>query len=374
TPPLYKAILIFGALIWLVVLMLTVRRKILQHIFIYGMTVVWSTIQHNWAAIAVVIIFSADKPLEIILTHAALYVMLFVICLPLERRCFVTLLPPKNFFDYYGKFSALFPLLITLGVVILWAQEPLIHTWQERFSRFYLPFVFFFFYRHIMITTERLNSQSRETQNMRRMKDHLAVLSEYNRLMQENSDTVAVMRNDLRHIYRMIYMMLQSGKVDAVKEFIESQEKLLGKTAVKTFCKLPLVNAALSIYVTRAKTRGIEVNYKINLPMNIRVDEGDLALLISNLMENAINASRSQPPNRRQISIVMQNFGGQLVFEVANLYDEQVVFDEKNYPHTSREGHGFGMASLKIFAEKYNAYTNFSQENGLFKVTMRWSN
>ena len=99
-------------------------------------------------------------------------------------------------------------------------------------------------------------------------------------------------------------------------------------------------DAALSFYIGRAESLGIKVRHEINLPDKFSTDESDFALLVSNLLENAINACSKQ------------NFG------------------EKNYPQASREGHGLGMASIKLFSEKYGAYTDFSIEGGLFKLTM----
>lgn len=374
TSSVYKAILIGGWIPWLAIFILTVRRDISQHIFIFGMSIVWSTIQHNWSAIIVVMIFPEGSAQEILPTHALIYPLLFLMCLRVERNLFTKLLPPKNFFNDYGKLSALFPFIMTLGVVVLWAQEPMIHTWQERFSRFYLPFVFFFFYRHILITTKQLQEQRHAAQNFRLMKEQISALEEYNRLIQENREKVAVMRHDLRHNYRLIYMMIQAGKSDEAKRHIEAQEKLLVKTAEKSFCSQPLINIALLIYIRRAESLGIKVQHKINLPDDINVDESDLALLISNLLENAINASLRQTKNRRGISINVQTVAEQFVLEVSNYCDEKIIFDEKNMPYTSHEGHGLGMASVKIFAEKYNAYTDFLQENGVFKVMMYWTN
>lgn len=374
TSPLYKAILIGGCFPWLAVFMLTIKRNTSQHVFIFGMSSIWSTMQHNWSAIAVVMLFPFGTANEVIITHALLYPLLFLVCLPVERKLFTKLLPPKKFFDSYGKLIAFFPFLMTFGVLVLWAQEPMIHTWQERFSRFYLPFVFFFFYRHILITTEQLNEQQHTTQNLRRMNEQIHALEEYNRLIQENREKVAVMRHDLRHNYRLIYMMIQAGKFEAAKQHIESQEKLLVKTAAKIFCTQPLINISLLIYIRRAESLGIKVQHKINLPEYITVDESDLALLISNLLENAIDATLRQPRNRRGISITVQTVEKQFVLEVSNYCDEKIIFDEKNLPYTSREGHGLGMASVKIFADKYNAYTDFSQESGIFKVSMYWTN
>ena len=374
TASVYKALLILGWSPWVAIFMTTVKRNVWQHIFIFGMSEVWALVQHNWSAIIDVLLWNGGKPENFILIHAVLYPILFVVFLPIERRYFGKLLPPEKFFKDYGKITALFPLIMSFGVIVLWSQEPMIHSWQERFSRFYLPFAFFFFYRHISVTTKQLQEQKLTDQNLQRMKEQLTTLGEYNRLIQENHEKVAVMRHDLRHNYRLIYMMLQNGKIADVKKHIETQEKLLGKTVVKNFCDPPLINAVLLVCLSRAEKIGIKVSHKINLPMNLGVDESDCALLVSNLLENAINTAKLQPPNSRRISIVMQNVGRQFVLEVANRCETLVDFDEKNYPRTSREGHGLGMASVKIFADKYDAYTDFSQEDGIFKVTMYWQN
>ncbi len=370
TSHIYKMLLMLGWMPYLIIFMLIVRRNILQHVFIFGMSRVWSIILHNFSAITIVLLF--DGLHEILFSHAIIYLILFAAFLPLSRRYLVKLLPPKKLFADYGAPVAFLPIVMTLSVTLLWSQEPLIHSWQERLSRFYLPFVFFFFYRHILLTTDQLQEEKRTKQNLRLMKEQLTALSEYNRLMQENREKVAVMRHDLRHNFKLIYLMLQEGKVAAAKEYIGKQEELLGKTTIKNFCNLPLLNAALSIYIRRAEKLGIKISHKINLPFKISADENDFALMISNLLENAVNASLRQPRERREISVTIQNVGDQYVLMISNRFDAEIIFDEKNYPYTSREGHGLGMASIKIFAEKYNAYTDFSHSNGVFKVAMYW--
>lgn len=368
--PVYKFILILGWIPYMIVFVAAVRRNFVRHVFVFGMADIWSTILHNFSAIIVVSFFESER--EIIFAHAVLYLLFFIFSLPFAKRFFRNLLPPNKFFEDYGNFAAFFPFAMIIPVLLLWSQEPVIHSWQERLSRFYLPIVFFFFYRHILLTTEQLREEKRTRQNVRLMKEQLTALSEYNRLMQESREQVLVMRHDLRHNFRLIYMMLQEGKIDEAKNYIGNEEKWLGKTAVKNFCSQPLINAALSVYIGRAEKLGIKINHKINLPNRISIDERDFAILISNLLENAINASSRQPTSRKKISIVIQSVNGQCVLEISNIYDEQISFDEKNYPQTSTEGHGLGMASIKIFSEKYNAYTDFSQEDGIFKVTMYW--
>ncbi|MBE8951075.1 MAG: hypothetical protein SR3Q1_10870 [Quinella sp. 3Q1] len=241
--PVYKFVLIMGWIPYFVVFMAAVRRNFVQHVFVFGMSEIWSLIWHNFSAIIVIRLFESEQ--EIIFGHAIVYLMLFTVSLPLARRFFVNLLPPKKFFKDYGKFVAFLPFAMIIPVLLLWLQEPLIHSWQERVSRFYLPIVFFFFYRHILLTSEQLQEQKRTEQNFKRMQEQLTVLKEYNRLMQEGREKVAVMRHDLRHSYRLISVMLQKNEFDAARDYVASQETLLGRTKVKDFCQTPLINAAL---------------------------------------------------------------------------------------------------------------------------------
>ena len=367
---IYKFFLMTGWIPWLAIFMFTVRRNFLAHIFIFSMSFAWSTSQHNWSAMIVVLFVESE--LQVILIHAALYPILFILFLPLEKYFFQKLLPPKDFFDDYGKFIAFLPLIAISGTLLLWVQEPVVHSWAERFSRTYIPFIFFFFYSYILNSTKRLNEKQRLNQNLRRMKEQIAVLTEYNRLMQISREKIAVMRHDLRHSYRLISVMIQKNDFDAVKNYVSSQESLLSETVVKNFCTQPLVNAALSFYLSRAENFGVNVRYKINLPDKLAVDESDLALLISNLLENAINACSKQISGEKFISVKIQTLENQCVLEVLNSCDLTVNFDEKNYPQTSEEGHGLGIASVKLFSQKYDAYTDFLSERGFFKVTMYW--
>ena len=156
-------------------------------------------------------------------------------------------------------------------------------------------------------------------------------------------------------------------------ERIKILENLPDLTADKFFCNAPLINAALSIYFQLAEKNGITVKQKINLPEKLNVDESDVAILISNLLENAVKASGRQPPDRREIGMTIAHAGNQCVLEITNLFDGEIVF-ENGLPKTSEDGHGIGMLSLKNFVEKYGAQTDFSHESGKVKVIIYFEN
>ena len=75
TAYVYKRLLMLGWIPYLVIFMLIVRRNILQHVFIFGMSRVWSIILHNFSAITIVLLFDTEH--EILFSHAIIYLLLF---------------------------------------------------------------------------------------------------------------------------------------------------------------------------------------------------------------------------------------------------------------------------------------------------------
>ena len=364
---IYKLIMPLGKIPFFIVSIVLIKRSKLEHFFILGMSILWTLTMHSLTAFLDVIFFSH----EIIFLHGIIYLTLLLILLPIEKRCFSTLLPSENFFESYkfGKYIVIFPFISASGFWLMWIDNNLVHTWQERFFRMYLPLIFFILYRYVLIA----NRQMYESQQTKRLQEQLAMLEEYNRLMQESQKQMAILRHDMRHNYRLIYTMLKSGDVDEALKHIETQEKILESTAVKIFCNVPLLNAALSIYLQRAEDLKIEFEHRIDLPKNLKFDESDFAILISNLLENAVNASLKQPIDRRRISIIIAHIENQCALEVTNLFDFKVSF-ENGLPITNRDGHGIGIISLKNFMEKYSAQMDFSHENGQVKVMIYWEN
>ena len=55
------------------------------------------------------------------------------------------------------------------------------------------------------------------------------------------------------------------------------------------------------------------------------------------------------------------------------IYDGEIEIGETGLPMTKEEGHGLGMTSLELFAKKYDAFTDFSQESGLVTISLYWN-
>ena len=95
----------------------------------------------------------------------------------------------------------------------------------------------------------------------------------------------------------------------------------------------------------------------------------DLCLILSNLLENALEASLRTAPDHRQIEVTAYVHGERLLLiEVKNAFDG--VIKEKNevFQSSKRKGSGIGIQSVRHIARKTGGASAFSYKDGIFSA------
>lgn len=220
----YKFVLMVGWLPYFLICMKFIPIGAAQHIFILGMGTICSLVQHTLAAIIILLSFEMKTESAVIFFETATYLLLFVIFFPICNRYFLKLLPSREFFDVLGMKIAVFPLIIVSSHIIRLADDVLIHSWAERLSRIYLPVVFFFFYRYILMSAKNLYDLQRLERNKKQMEEQITILKSYNEVIQTNQEKISTMKHDLRHRYSIIYGMLDNGDVSKARDYIDKQK------------------------------------------------------------------------------------------------------------------------------------------------------
>ncbi len=176
------------------------------------------------------------------------------------------------------------------------------------------------------------------------------------------------MRHDRRHFEALILSLIQDGKVDDAQRCLEERLSQEPRGSHR-YCENTTVNAALMHYVTIAERNDIKVTVSANIPYKTGVDEMQLAIAISNLLENAIHACEKLPETDRFIEITAK-YKQQLLLEIVNSCDGQMKLDEDGYPVTNEEGHGIGTRSVLDFVRKTGSEIRYVADDNKFKVRM----
>ena len=176
------------------------------------------------------------------------------------------------------------------------------------------------------------------------------------------------MRHDRRHFEALILSLIQDGKVDEARKCLEERLSQEPRSSQR-YCENSTINAAIMHYVTVAERNNINVKVSANIPFNPGVDEMQLAIAISNLLENAIHACEKVQENMRFIEITAK-YKQQLLLEIVNSCDGKTELNEEGHPVTTEVGHGIGTRSVLDFVNKTNGEIRYIAEDNKFKVRM----
>ena len=134
-----------------------------------------------------------------------------------------------------------------------------------------------------------------------------------------------------------------------------------------SFCENRAADSVVGYYCALAKREGIPFCAKLDLPQTLPVDEIDLCLVLSNLLENAFEASLRTAPARRKIEVTAYVHAARLVLiEAENTFDGEINENSGVFRSSKRKGNGIGIQSVRHIAEKSGGASTVTYQDGLF--------
>ena len=214
-----------------------------------------------------------------------------------------------------------------------------------------------------------------ETENLRIQNDKVllsqaaSTMAEKLELMEKVACQNSIASHDRRHFNSMILELLEQGELSEAVACL-SRQNAMQSSPIRTYCENKAVNAAISYYVDMAGQRGIETKINLTIPLDMDIDSLELALVVSNLFENAIHGVALLPEGRERYIQVTCMQVGRLMLEICNPCVDSVTLGEDGLPFPRQEGHGIGTKSICAFAKAHAAELLYHVENGLFRVRL----
>lgn len=222
---------------------------------------------------------------------------------------------------------------------------------------FYILFIFLYF---------RQYEEKREAEQTNQLMEARRVQSEKEiEAMRRSEKAISILRHDMRHFLSGISVMITNGEYDKAQECIKDIISAADSTASKRYCKNETVNIILSSLENRIESNKINFEYAVNIHENLPFSDVDITAILSNGLENAINAVVSLPEDKRFIRLDMRENGGKLLISIKNTYlTAPKIVD--GLPKSLREGHGFGSQSIRYVAEKLKGNCQFNVSDDYF--------
>ena len=195
---------------------------------------------------------------------------------------------------------------------------------------------------------------------------HIAVEQQSKELtaIKQSAQEIRLLRHDMRMFLSSLAISIENGEMDNVRMMINSQISLIDGTKLARYCNNDIINYVISDYASRCKEKSVDFSCTVKLE-ELSVDEMIFSSILSNALDNALNAQRYLTPEKRSIKLMIQNSGGKLLLSVKNSVGQLVIFAD-GLPVSMPGQHGHGTQSIRYLTERLGGNCQFSQQQDTF--------
>ena len=168
-------------------------------------------------------------------------------------------------------------------------------------------------------------------------------------------------------------MLLQLGEVPRARQYISQMDERLHYNDVGIQTGHVIADAVINQKFSDAKRQQIDLMVTGTLDSELAIDHMDLCALLSNSLDNAIEAcSQIEEHAKRKIRLALEVKGGELSIYVENTMRPGLSYSR--HLRTSKKDkrfHGIGMTSMRTIVEKYQGHLKWESELELFKLDLK---
>ena len=271
-------------------------------------------------------------------------------------------------------FAVALGLYITFNYYVLSADDIVVMLTEQAIPLLLVIFIGLAAYASILLSLKNLQREfqvKEENQKMQAEREYLQLASgnmvQRLELMEEVSAQNSRIAHDRRHFNNVLLELIEQGKTDEATALLHNQNQVQHQIS-KVYCENPAVNAAVCHYAAFAEQFGIPTEIELDIPRDLTVDSLELSMVVSNLMENAIQACGRLTHGINSYLRFSCRSVGRLLLEMENPCAEDMALDDNGYPAAREKGHGIGSKSVIAFTTKYDGELIYKIENGIFRV------
>lgn len=171
-------------------------------------------------------------------------------------------------------------------------------------------------------------------------------------------------------------LMQQNRDINTIQTYIHRLQSKQTERILLVNTHHAALDALLNQKALVAKNRKIDIQFSVNDLSPIKIDMVDLTVVISNTLDNAIEACEKLPETDRQIYVQALLEEDELFYAVRNK-SLPVNMVANQLPASTKENpsfHGYGLQNVHTTLEKYHTLYAMDYENGWFEFATELPN
>ena len=159
---------------------------------------------------------------------------------------------------------------------------------------------------------------------------------------------------------------VEAGESERALKYIEELDYGVMNTDTLLKTGNVSVDVILSAKIAKAKSKGINVTVKANLPDNLNITDVELSIVIGNLLDNAIEACTASTDKEPFIRVYLVMKSNMLYFSMLNSSGDKLKKDGSLFNSKKGGFHGFGLRRAESIIEKHGGWIKYNSEDGAF--------
>lgn len=171
--------------------------------------------------------------------------------------------------------------------------------------------------------------------------------------------------HEFRNQLQTIHDLLDRGEAQEAMDYVRQLQETRTVRVFEVYSHHPIMDAVLNQKYQAARELGIETRLQVNDLSKVRIDTDGLVVLLSNLLDNAIEGCQRLPEGRKlHCSVIASE---RLFISIRNT-SLPVTIKDGLIPTSKepREEHGFGLPAILHILEGLGAEHMFHYEDGWF--------
>lgn len=191
------------------------------------------------------------------------------------------------------------------------------------------------------------------------------------KVMKMTNHSISLLKHDMHNHLNVIYAMVDENKKEECLEYIEKLKTMSFSANVIAKSGNIVVDSLINYKMYVLEKYNIKIEVELKIPEDVSVQSYDLAVIIGNLIDNAIEGTLTVEENR-YIFIKIVYRKGMLNILIRNSYNGETITQDgkllsrkRNYSEV-----GKGTSHIKSVIKKYNGAIEYETIRDIFEVNI----
>lgn len=202
------------------------------------------------------------------------------------------------------------------------------------------------------------------------LEQQLSMQKEHYRQLTDQVEKARISAHDLRHHMRILSELAHKNAYDQIEKYLENYAPRLERQEVVTFTSHQTADAVLNYYASLIHQRGALFDARLSLPANLQFPDDEFCILLSNLLENALDAISRQKNGKRYIYLRGEQTDGKIRLVMDNSFDGTLKKEKGRFLSSKRNGFGTGILSVQSQVRRFGGLASFRADGNVFRVSI----